>query len=208
MKLKKGVKRFLIVLLIVLILAAVILWFVFGRGEKKQEPQTATVVETLDDYGYSLRSDATSLQKSLFEELKKVLNQEPINEEEYAKIVARSFIADFYTLDNKVTNNDVGGAQYFYSAVRDNFILSAQDSIYKYVESDLYGDREQELPIVTAVEVTSITSTTYTLGEVTDDKAYQVEATITYQKDLGYDSSRKLIIMHDENDHLSIVEIT
>lgn len=208
MKLKKGVKRFLIVLLIVLILAAVILWFVFGRGEKKQEPQTATVVETLDDYGYSLRSDATSLQKSLFEELKKVLNQEPINEEEYAKLVARSFIADFYTLDNKVTNNDVGGAQYFYSAVRDNFILSAQDSIYKYVESDLYGDREQELPIVTAVEVTSITSTTYTLGEVTDDKAYQVEATITYQKDLGYDSSRKLIIMHDENDHLSIVEIS
>ena len=208
MKLKKGVKRFLIVLLIVLILATVILWFVFGRGEKKQEPQTATVVETLDDYGYSLRSDATSLQKSLFEELKQVLNAEPINEEEYAKIVARSFIADFYTLDNKVTNNDVGGAQYFYSAVRDNFILSAQDSIYKYVESDLYGDREQELPIVTAVEVTSITSTTYTLGEVTDDKAYQVEATITYQKDLGYDSSRKLIIMHDENDHLSIVEIS
>ncbi len=91
MKLKKGVKRFLIVLLIVLILTAVILWFVFGRGEKKQEPQTATVVETLDDYGYSLRSDATSLQKSLFEELKQVLNVEPINEEEYAKIVARSF---------------------------------------------------------------------------------------------------------------------
>ena len=107
-EIKKGVKRFLIVLLIVLILTAVILWFVFGRGEKKQEPQTATVVETLDDYGYSLRSDATSLQKSLFEELKQVLNVEPINEEEYAKIVARSFIADFYTLDNKVTNNDVG----------------------------------------------------------------------------------------------------
>lgn len=208
MKLKKSVKRFLIVLLIVLILAAVILWFVFGRGEKKQEPQTATVVETLDDYGYSLRSDATSLQKSLFEELKKVLNQEPINEEEYAKLVARSFLADFYTLDNKVTNNDIGGVQYFYSSVQDNFILKAQDTLYKYVESNLYDEREQELPIVTAVEVTSITSTTYTLGEVTDDKAYQVEATITYQKDLGYDSSRKLIIMHDENDHLSIVEIS
>lgn len=208
MKLKKGVKRFLIVLLIVLILTAVILWFVFGRGEKKQEPQTATVVETLDNYGYSLRSNATSLSKSLFEELKKVLNQEPINEEEYAKLVARSFLADFYTLDNKVTNNDIGGVQYVYSSVQDNFILKAQDTLYKYVESNLYDEREQELPIVTAVEVTSITSTTYTLGEVTDDKAYQVEATITYQKDLGYDSSRKLIIMHDENDHLSIVEIS
>lgn len=208
MKLKKSVKRFLIVLLIVLILAAVILWFVFGRGEKKQDPQTATVVETLDNYGYSLRSNATSLSKSLFEELKKVLNQEPINEEEYAKLVARSFLADFYTLDNKVTNNDIGGVQYVYSSVQDNFILKAQDTLYKYVESNLYDEREQELPIVTAVEVTSITSTTYTLGEVTDDKAYQVEATITYQKDLGYDSSRKLIIMHDENDHLSIVEIS
>lgn len=208
MKLKKGVKRFLIVLLIVLILTAVILWFVFGRGEKKQEPQTATVVETLDNYGYSLRSNATSLSKSLFEELKKVLNQEPINEEEYAKLVARSFLADFYTLDNKVTNNDIGGVQYVYSSVQDNFILKAQDTLYKYVESNLYDEREQELPIVTAVEVTSITSTTYTLGEVTDDKAYQVEVTITYQKDLGYDSSHKLIIMHDENDHLSIVEIS
>ena len=199
MKLKKSVKRFLIVLLIVLILAAVILWFVFGRGEKKQEPQTATVVETLDDYGYSLRSDATSLQKSLFEELKQVLNAEPINEEEYAKIVARSFIADFYTLDNKVTNNDVGGAQYF--------ILSAQDSIYKYVESDLYGDREQELPIVTAVDVVSVSQTSYTYGETTDDSAYQVEVAITYQTDLGYDTSRTITLMHEEN-RLAIVEIS
>lgn len=207
MKLKKGVKRFLIVLLIVLILTAVILWFVFGRGEKKQEPQTATVVETLDNYGYSLRSNATSLSKSLFEELKKVLNQEPINEEEYAKIVARSFIADFYTLDNKVTNNDVGGAQYFYSAVRDNFILSAQDSIYKYVESDLYGDREQELPIVTAVDIVSVSQTSYTYGETTDDSAYQVEVAITYQTDLGYDTSRTITLMHEEN-RLGIVEIS
>ena len=207
MKLKKKVKRLLILFLLIIVIIAGGLWFFLGRKEEKQ-PQTTTVVETLDDYGYSLRSDATSLQKSLFEELKKVLNQEPINEEEYAKLVARSFLADFYTLDNKVTNNDIGGVQYFYSSVQDNFILKAQDTLYKYVESNLYDEREQELPIVTAVEVTSITSTTYTLGEVTDDQAYQVEATITYQKDLGYDSSRKLIIMHDENDHLSIVEIS
>lgn len=207
MKLKKKVKRLLILFLLIIVIIAGGLWFFLGRKEEKQ-PQTATVVETLDDYGYSLRSDATSLSKSLFEELKKVLNQEPINEEEYAKLVARSFLADFYTLDNKVTNNDIGGVQYVYSSVQDNFILKAQDTLYKYVESNLYDEREQELPIVTAVEVTSITSTTYTLGEVTDDKAYQVEATITYQKDLGYDSSRKLIIMHDENDHLSIVEIS
>ena len=207
MKLKKKVKRLLILFLLIIVIIAEGLWFFLGRKEEKQ-PQTTTVVETLDDYGYSLRSDATSLQKSLFEELKKVLNQEPINEEEYAKLVARSFLADFYTLDNKVTNNDIGGVQYFYSSVQDNFILKAQDTLYKYVESNLYDEREQELPIVTAVEVTSITSTTYTLGEVTDDQAYQVEATITYQKDLGYDSSRKLIIMHDENDHLSIVEIS
>lgn len=207
MKLKKSVKRLLILFLLIIVIIAGGLWFFLGRKEEKQ-PQTTTVVETLDNYGYSLRSNATSLSKSLFEELKKVLNQEPINEEEYAKLVARSFLADFYTLDNKVTNNDIGGVQYVYSSVQDNFILKAQDTLYKYVESNLYDEREQELPIVTAVEVTSITSTTYTLGEVTDDKAYQVEATITYQKDLGYDSSRKLIIMHDENDHLSIVEIS
>ena len=136
-----------------------------------------------------------------------MLNVEPINEEEYAKIVARSFIADFYTLDNKVTNNDVGGAQYFYSAVRDNFILSAQDSIYKYVESDLYGDREQELPIVTAVDVVSVSQTSYTYGETTDDSAYQVEVAITYQTDLGYDTSRTITLMHEEN-RLAIVEIS
>lgn len=206
MKLKKGVKRFLIVLLIILLLA-VILWFVFGRGEKKQEVQTATVVETLDDYGYSLRSDATSLQKSLFEELKQVLNAEPINEEEYAKIVARSFLADFYTLDNKVTNNDVGGAQYFYSAVRDNFILNAQDTIYKHIESDLYGDREQELPVVTAVDVVSVNQTSYSYGDTTDDTAYQVEVTITYQTDLGYDTNRTITVMHEEN-RLAIVAIS
>lgn len=206
MKLKKKVKRLLILFLLIIVIIAGGLWFFLGRKEEKQ-PQTTTVVETLDDYGYSLRSDATSLSKSLFEELKKVLNQEPINEEEYAKLVARSFIADFYTLDNKVTNNDVGGAQYFYSAVRDNFILSAQDSIYKYVESDLYGDREQELPIVTAVDVVSVSQTSYTYGETTDDSAYQVEVTITYQTDLGYDTSRTITLMHEEN-RLAIVEIS
>lgn len=207
MKLKKKVKRLLILLILIIVVIAGCVWFFLGRKEEKQS-QTTTVVETLDNYGYSLRSNATSLSKSLFEELKKVLNQEPVNEEEYAKLVARSFLADFYTLDNKVTNNDIGGAQYVYPSVQDNFILKAQDTLYKYVESDLYDERKQELPIVTAVDVTSITTTSYTLGDTTDKNAYQVEASITYQKDLGYDTTRKLIIMHDENDHLSIVEIS
>lgn len=49
--------------------------------------------------------------------------------------------------------------------------------------------------------------TSYTYGETTDDNAYQVEVAITYQTDLGNDTSRTITLMHEEN-RLAIVEIS
>ena len=66
------------------------------------------------------------------------------------------FVTDFYTLSTKVTNQDVGGLEFIYSKNKDNFKLKASDTLYKYIESNVYGDRKQKLPEV--VEFVSCTS--------------------------------------------------
>ena len=66
------------------------------------------------------------------------------------------FIADFFNLDNKISKNDVGGKEFVYSNYQTDFEKFAMDSMYKSVENDVYGKRNQELPIVTKVEVTKV----------------------------------------------------
>ena len=69
--------------------------------------------------------------------------------------------------------------------------------MYKLVESNLYGEREQELPEVTKVSIDSITKTSFTYNSKLDEEAYNVKASITYDKDLGYPTTVKLILVHN-----------
>ena len=42
------------------------------------------------------------------------LNECDLKEEEYAKVISQLFVTDLFTLDNKLTSNDIGGLQFIY----------------------------------------------------------------------------------------------
>lgn len=204
-KRKVNVKKIIVVILAIIVLIAGV--FVIKQKLSGKKEQTVKVVDKLDKYGYTLEDNATSYQKALFKELKEVLNSKSIDEEAYAKVVSQSFLADYFSLNSKLSKNNVGGVQYVYKDYQDNFIKQSTDTVYKYVESNIYGNRKQELPVVKNVEVTNVTQDSYDYLEETDEKAFSVDLTITYEKDMGYQTSATLILVH-ANNKLEIVKMS
>lgn len=203
MKKRRIKKKPLIILsLIILIAIGVAVYFIFFNKEEEQVTEIKNV-DTIEGYDYTLSENATKYYKDLFNELKDVLTADEVDEDAYASLVARMFIADFFNLDNKITKNDVGGLQFVYKDFRDDFTKLASSSMYKTVESDVYGKRDQELPIVSSVSVERTDNTTFTYGENTDDNAYVFEFTITYEDDMDYQESGTITLIHS-NDKLEV----
>ena len=128
----KKVKKILIV---VLILIALISFFIVYRKLTKKEPKQ--VVEELKEvdtiqtkeFDYKLYDNKSDLYQELFSKLKEELLKEEVNDEEYAKIIGQLFVADFYSLSDKATSSDVGGLDFVYENIKENFVLKATDTI-------------------------------------------------------------------------------
>lgn len=198
-KKKKSYLKFFLLLFAILLIG----FFSYQNFFKKNAIQ---VVSEIDDYSYFLENNETKIYKKYYKELEKELGDKKVNEENYAKLITTLFLIDFYTLSNKVTNQDIGGIQFLYDDIQDNFKLKATDTLYKYVKSDIYGNRSQELPMVKDVEIESIENIDYSYLDEEDKNAFEVKAKIIYKKDLGYDVEKILVIIHDDI-KLSIVEI-
>ncbi len=192
-------RRLILLICIVVVIGAYLLW----NGMQSDE---ITVVSKIEEYSYQLESNQTKIFKKYYNDLKEELEDNRVDEEQYATLVSKLFLIDFYTLSNKVTNQDIGGVQFLSTSIRENFQEKATDTIYKYVKSNIYGNRRQELPTVKDVEIEDIQTVSYEYQEKIDNQAFQVKAQITYKKDLGYDSEKTLILVHEEN-KLVIVEM-
>lgn len=195
---------------LVLVFVVIIVVVVFANINKKKPDDNVDVKveQEIKDYGYVLLENETTLYKDYFKELIEVLNAKELDEKLYASSVVKLFISDFYELNSKKTKNDIGGLQFVYDVIHDNFVLNAKDTIYKYVENNLNNDRTQKLPSVKTVNIDSVntTSFTYNASSITDDNAYEVKASWEYNEDLGYQSSATFILMHVDK-KLVIVEI-
>ena len=215
MKLKKGVKKTLIsVLLIVLIVIGGI--FVYKQFFKKEKTKEIKVVDNISKYGYKLKENKPEKYKKMFGELKEILSKDKVDEEAYVKKISEMFVYDFYSLDDKLAKTDIGGVDFVYSGVMENFLTNAQDTYYKYVESNIYNNRNQQLPRVDEVEVKEIEkvafdyTTTNEAGEkqeLSDPEAYKVKVEWTYTTAAydKYQSSATLTIVHIDN-KLYVVE--
>lgn len=197
---RKFVVRRLVLLFLVLVVFGFLVYRIFFKND------TIEVVSKIDDYPYYLESNETKIYRKYYKNLEKELEDGKVDEEKYASLVSQLFIIDFYTLSNKVTNQDIGGVQFLHSEIQDNLKEKATDTLYKYVESNIYGDRRQKLPTVKDVKIKNIESISYEYGEYNDASAYQVDVEIIYKKDFGYDTKKKIILIH-EGMVLSIVEI-
>ncbi len=204
MKLKKKVK---VILILAIILIVTGVGFLAYESIKPKKVRTATVENEIPEYGYTLKSTRNDRYKKMFQELKEILDKKEVDEKAYLEQNSKMFIMDFYTLDDKLANTDVGGIDFVHSDAKTNFLEKSEDTVYKYVENDIYGNRKQTLPEITDVTVENIENIEYTIGtDFTDANAYQVEVSIKYKEDMDYPTKATLTFVHEDN-KLSLVEV-
>lgn len=207
MKLKKKVKR--IILLVLFIAVAVVGFLIYQNHSKKDEVKEVKVINQIEKYGYSLKENKPAKYKEMFEELKEILEAETVDEEKYVSKISEMFVYDFYSLKDKTAKTDIGGVEFVYSGILENFLENAQDTYYKYIENNIYNDRKQNLPVVTDIKVDSVEQKEFAYGEQTDPSAYTVKVTWDYTDNDSFNSYQKeaeLVFIHDDI-KLSLVEL-
>lgn len=199
MKKNKSVIIIGIISLILIITVILITIFILNKDNNKKQEEIKEIqkIDQMENYDYYLEENTTEYYKKLYNDLKETLNKEEVNNEEYAKIVSQLFVTDLFTLDNKITSNDIGGLQFVYTDFTDDFTNIAKTTLYSSVESNIYQDREQELPIVTNTIVSSLTKSTFTYNEKNYD-SYEVSLTIEYQKDLDYPKEYNVTLIRND----------
>ena len=165
----------------------------------KDKPKNVQVVDSIDNYGYTLNDNATSYYKQTFNELSNLLSNESIDEKSYAQLVSKLFISDLYTLDNKLNKNDIGGMQFVYKDFVDDFSSYSKSTIYKYVENNMYNDRTQDLPVVTNVIINSVNNDDFKYNDKFFENSYYIDLTLEYETDLGYPTNINLVLVKNNN---------
>lgn len=201
MKTKKKPKKIVIIIstIILVALIAVVAVVVVKNVNKEPEVKETKVLKSIEAYGYDLKDNKTDTYKDMFKELEDILRADTVSDEEYVKKISEMFIYDFYSLNDKTAKTDIGGVDFVLPAALENFLVNAEDTYYKYVESNLYGERKQTLPTVDKVTITSCTPTEYVYGG-TKYSAYEVKVTWTYTdtKFSDYQSSATLTFVKDD----------
>ena len=186
-KIKKIIR---IIMLVVVALIAIYAIFVAIPSKKNKDEG----IENINNK-YILYKRDSSLYKENFEKLRTILETSPVDNKEYAETIVKLFVIDFYTLDNKDENTDIGG---LHSNLKDNLVLNASSTMYKYIKTT------KELPKVKSITSVDTRETTYKINDK-DYSAYAITINWEYDKDLGYEKQGTFIVVND-NENLSIVE--
>lgn len=189
-KIKKIIR---IIMLVVFALIAIYAIFVAIPSKKNKDEG----IENINNK-YILYKRDSNLYKENFEKLRTILETSPVDNKEYAETIVKLFVIDFYTLDNKDENTDIGGLQYVHSNLKDNLVLNASSTMYKYIKTT------KELPRVKSITSVDTKETSYKISDK-DYSAYAITINWEYDKDLGYEKQGTFIVVNDNGD-LSIVE--
>ena len=202
MKTRKKRYTSIIIILVILLILGIIGFIYLNKDEEKS---VIKVERTIPGYEYTLEENEIEIYKDTFKKLESILDEEEIDKEEYAKCISELFIIDFYTLDNKLSKNDIGGVQFVYPSIKDNFVEKARSTFYKYLE--VKEGRTQSLPVVS--EITSVLAEK-TLFKVKDTKenkeAYKVSISWKYEENLDYEKEADLYVVEESN-KLYIIEM-
>lgn len=199
MKKRRKLKKKVVVLIVLIIIALFsITGLILYNTFFSKSDNSVKVVDEIPGYGYTLQDDQPKIYKELFKELAEVLSKDSVDEDEYAKLISQMAVIDFYNLDNKVSKNDVGGVQFIRAKNIDNFVLEASETVYKYIEHDIYENRNQTLPEVTSSSVKDIKQEAYSYKDIKDDKAYTLTVNIEYKKDLDYPTEVIVKLLHND----------
>ena len=198
----KKIKRILVFIFVLLIAGGLVYFALFNNKGKETTVKKKKIVDKIDNFDYSISETDSKLFKKEFKKLKEVLSKKEVDNEKYSQEVAKLFVIDFYTLNNKMTKNDIGGVQFVYNNYKATFIDKARDEFYRYVKNNLDGKRDQNLPEVESIEVNSIEKISAGSELNSDefnaiDEAYKVNLSWEYKEDLGYQKSATVIVVKD-----------
>ena len=193
--------------IILIVIGSLILLGGVGAGvyfymQSKKTPEgevvnKTNVLESIEEYGYSLEDRDSPLFKRTFEELRDELSSEEVDYEKYALLLSKLYIIDLYTIDNKINQYDIGSLEFVSPEVKENFELKVKNTIYKYVEDNSYNTRNQELPHVDSFQVEEVVAEEVKVpsGNVS---GYSVKLSWVYSKDLGYDKEAVIKLIKDD----------
>lgn len=190
---KKQIKKSTLIIIILTILISIGLYFLlFSKSTGvllvKSKDKTAK-------FDYTLDKDNTNLMKENFKELKDILANDNINYEDYAKTLAKLFIIDLYTIDNKKSMYDVGSLEYVYD--KENFKTRCQNTLYKGL-NDKSTRKNNEYPIVESINIDSFENGEFNYND-NKYESYEITLSWDYKKDLGYDKKGKVTIIKIED---------
>lgn len=201
MKKKYKYPLLLLILVIIIIVGLIVFKVFFAKDEVKNNVK---VIDTIVDFSYTLDERDTKLMKDTYEELKNILKEKEINYNEYSKVLAKLFVIDLFTMDNKINKYDVACLEYVYPDNLENFKTNVEDTIYKLMEDNTYGRRTEKLSIVNNVEITNEEESTFKINEE-EVPSYVVTLNWTYDKDLGYDKNATITMIRKDK-KLYVVE--
>ncbi len=152
---------------------------------------------TIKGYNYLLSENDSDIYKEEFNKLKNNLESENIDYKEYAESISKLFLIDLYSLDNKKNKYDVGGVEFVYPEIVDNYKLNVEDTLYRYMIDNSSGKREQDLPMVKNVIVKDTKDTKFKIKDNELD-GYKITLDIEYEEDLGYDNKAEIIVVKED----------
>lgn len=168
---------------------------------KSKEPKVINKVAN-----YELKESNSSYFKKEFKNLEKAYNEKEEKEPEYVEVLSKLFVADFYTLSNKYSRNDIGGTDFIHKSGVETFKNKAKDSFYSGIKTNFNDDRKQKLPEVSNVEVISNEAIEASYKDNKDENAYVVKLNLSYKENLSYPENVVLTFIHVGND-LKIIDV-
>lgn len=183
-----------VLFVLILVIGGLFILSYFNKGDSTN----VKIVDTIDNFSYTLDERDTKLMKDTYNDLKKTLKAKDIDYEEYAKYLAKLFVIDLFTLDNKINKYDVGSTEYVYPDAKDNFVVNVEDTLYRHILNNSNGKRKQKLPVVSDVEIGHIEEKEYVYNETTLE-GFLVTLKWDYEVDLGYDKEATLNIVRKDN---------
>lgn len=200
---KKIIILFICIILFIYFVGGIVYNFVLKKDVSIKE-HIVKSTNTIKNYDYLLYDDDLDIYIKEFKNLKKNLESDKINYEDYAYSISKMFIIQIYSLGNINNKYNVKGTEFVYPDAIDNFKLNILNTLNKYIEDNSDGDRKQVLPIVKNVDTYNLEEISYKIGDEEFD-AYKIKLSIEYIKDLGYDNEAELILVKKDK-YLYIVE--
>lgn len=218
---KQGNFLLTIVLIVSILSLAVGGYYLVVAASYQKNKEVATLEQSKNVF--KLRKNATSYQRELYESLIDAMKNSPSDQESISTLIAKSYVADFYTWTNKLHFNDVGGLQYIETSLASSVMNQAIQNFYNdfnyYLESGNVKNTLEVESITASSEPTEYILQKQIISAMTGNEtqkeikkdAFAVTLEWNYVPQAGFDTSQyqnksTIIVVEDDLGVLRIME--